>query len=211
MQAQEPSAWERVKRRYRVDPATTVENAFSLLSDGVQRAIWRLLLRRRFRAFGKSSAIIQPRLLNGTRFMSIGAGVYIRSGARLEAIRWIGDSIYTPSVQIGDGCFFEFDFQLSCASRISIGRDVLAAGRVFITDNDHGRDPKTHRLRQPILTAPVDIGNYVWLGQNACILKGVSLGDGCIVAAGAVVTKSFAAGSIIGGVPARKIGDLPNA
>ena len=53
---------------------------------------------------------------------------------------------------------------------------------------------------------PVKIGNHVWIGTRAIIMKGVTIGDGAIIAAGAVVTKDIPDGSVVGGVPAKVIG-----
>ena len=53
--------------------------------------------------------------------------------------------------------------------------------------------------------APIVVGNNVWIGSHATILKGVTIGDGAIVAAGAVVTKDVPANTIVGGVPAKPI------
>jgi maltose O-acetyltransferase len=56
-------------------------------------------------------------------------------------------------------------------------------------------------------SAPVAIGNYVFIGPRAIILPGVTIGDGAVVAAGAVVTKDVGAYKIVGGVPAKEIGE----
>lgn len=56
--------------------------------------------------------------------------------------------------------------------------------------------------------SPVSIGNKVWVGANVTILPGISLGDGAIIAAGAVVTKDVAPGTIVGGVPAKFIKEV---
>ena len=60
---------------------------------------------------------------------------------------------------------------------------------------------------QPNTTLPIVLENNVWLGVNAVVLKGVTIGSGAIVGAGAVVTKSVPAGEIWAGIPARKIGE----
>lgn len=56
---------------------------------------------------------------------------------------------------------------------------------------------------------PVVIGDYVWIGNRAIVLPGVELGEGCVVAAGAVVTKSVAPYTVVGGVPAKPIAERP--
>lgn len=53
------------------------------------------------------------------------------------------------------------------------------------------------------MTKPIKIGNHVWIGINATILKGVTIGDGAIIAAGAVVNKDVEENSLVGGVPAK--------
>lgn len=57
---------------------------------------------------------------------------------------------------------------------------------------------------------PIVIEDYVWIGINATILKGVTIGEGAVVAAGSVVTKDVAPYTIVGGVPAKKIGERPD-
>ncbi|WP_077154821.1 DapH/DapD/GlmU-related protein [Bacteroides bouchesdurhonensis] len=85
-------------------------------------------------------------------------------------------------VTIGDGC--------------QIGHNV-----VFATLN-HGLAPEKRKSTCP---APIVLGRNVWVGSNATILQGVTIGDNAIIAAGAVVTKNVAANTIVGGVPAKFI------
>ena len=104
------------------------------------------------------------------------------------------------NVQINDFC------HIACAKDIEIGEDVLIASRVFITDHDHLiSDVPAPPSSTGLSVSAVRIGNRSWLGEGVCILKGVALGEDCVVAANAVVTKSFPKGSIIGGVPAKMI------
>lgn len=89
---------------------------------------------------------------------------------------------------------------------IMIGRDVMIAQAVTIRDTDHGFYETTKPMAgQGIVTSPVVIEDDVWIGHGAAILKGVRVGRGSIVAAGAVVTKDVPPYSIAGGVPARVI------
>lgn len=86
---------------------------------------------------------------------------------------------------------------------VTIGKDCAIAWGVTVCDHDF------HKLYlngvQQIETAPVVIGNNVWIGMNATILKGVNIGDGAVIAAHSVVTKDVPARSLVGGNPAKII------
>lgn len=84
---------------------------------------------------------------------------------------------------------------------IEIGDDTIFSFGVGIVSANH--DPSN--LTKSVQDAPVRIGKRCWLGKNAIVLPGVELGDDCVVAAGAVVTRSFGPGSVVAGVPARLI------
>jgi acetyltransferase-like isoleucine patch superfamily enzyme len=88
-----------------------------------------------------------------------------------------------------------------CFKEISIGRDVAIGPEVMIRDSDSHIISGSGRPA----TAPIRIGDRVWIGARAVILKGVTIGDGAIVAAGSVVTRDVAPGTLVGGVPAKFI------
>jgi acetyltransferase-like isoleucine patch superfamily enzyme len=90
---------------------------------------------------------------------------------------------------------------LVCFQEIAIGRDVAIGPEVFIRDSDSHIITGSGRSS----TEPIRIGDRVWIGARAVILKGVTIGDGAIVAAGSVVTKDVAPGTLVGGVPAKFI------
>ena len=91
--------------------------------------------------------------------------------------------------------------QVVCAKSIKIGKDVAIAREVIIRDTDaHDVVGKPHEKVKPVV-----IGDHVWIGAKAMIMKGVTIGEGAIVAAGAVVTKDVPPKTIVAGVPARVI------
>ena len=85
---------------------------------------------------------------------------------------------------------------------ISIGDDVLIGHNTVIATLNHVEDPDK---RGDMVPAPVRIGDKVWIGANATILPGVTVGEGAVIAAGAVVTKDVAPRTVVAGVPARMI------
>lgn len=89
---------------------------------------------------------------------------------------------------------------------ITCGKDVMFGPGVKIFGFNQGYAPGFPMLDQPYTEAPVVIGDDVWLGANVVITCGVTIGDGCVIAAGAVVTKDIPPYSIAAGVPARVIG-----
>ena len=117
-----------------------------------------------------------------------GASIVVLEGGRLT----LGRSSYMNSSLI------------QCATSISIGDNCAIAVDVLIQDTDfHAILDKDGK--EKVYSKPITIGNHVWICTKAIILKGVTIGDGAIIAAGAVVTKDVPAYSLVGGNPARVI------
>lgn len=123
----------------------------------------------------------------------IGVGSTVHTGCRFYQPKniSIGDD-----TSVGDRCF------LDGRAKLVIGNHVDIASQVLIYNSEHNINDEWFGA----IEEPVRIGNYVFIGPRAIILPGVTIGDGAIVAAGAVVTKDVSPQSIVGGVPAKEIG-----
>ena len=100
------------------------------------------------------------------------------------------------------------------SKRIHIGAyTMIAPGCVLVDSDFHALWPAESRHLEPGYEgdAPIDIADHVWIGMNCCILKGVSIGRGSIVAAGSVVTRSVPPNCLVAGVPARLVKRLDEA
>jgi len=119
------------------------------------------------------------------------------------------DGIYSngPSIFIGDCVFIGNNTEFNSTTTIIIGDHALiAAGCKFIDHSHgfkHGQLIKTQKSSKKAIT----LGSDVWLGCNVVVLKGVTIGNGAVIAAGAVVTKPIPEYEIWAGVPAKKIGN----
>ncbi len=142
-------------------------------------------------------------------------------GARVTVYTWSAFSI-DPSgaLSVGDDTILVGAIVM-CAGRISIGRRVVVSYHVTIADSDFhplnaaarrqdaianapGADPA---LRAAIESQPIEIGDDVWIGIGAYILKGVRIGEGARILAGAVVTRDVEPGTTVAGNPARPVED----
>lgn len=109
-------------------------------------------------------------------------------------------------IQLGNN--IQFGKYCSVASDLIVGNDVLFAGKVsFLGGNDHifNTPGKTIWDSPRGIERGIKIGNDVWVGNGCILLGGITIGDGSIIAAGAVVTKSIPPCEIWGGIPAKKI------
>jgi acetyltransferase-like isoleucine patch superfamily enzyme len=113
------------------------------------------------------------------------------SGVRLEC--WPG-----ARISIGNGTYLNRNAEVVAAHSVTIGRDCKIARDVIIMDTDQHEVPG-----MGLVSKPVRIGDHVWIGCRAIILKGVTIGAGAVVAAGAVVTKDVPARAVVAGTPAR--------
>ena len=104
-------------------------------------------------------------------------------------------------IQIGDDCFFNHNCSITSAEKVIIGDGCMFANNLIIIDHDHLI--KNGSVCGELETQPVCIENHVWVGANVIILKGVHIGEGAVIAAGAVVTKDVPAHSKAMGVPAK--------
>ena len=115
----------------------------------------------------------------------------------------------TPEFMIGDDSFIGHACAFSISSSIRIGRHCLLAGGVQVFDMDgHPLDAESRRAGEPTPpegTAPVVIEDDVWIGTQAIILKGVTIGSRSVVAAGAVVSRDVPPDVVVAGNPARVV------
>lgn len=90
-------------------------------------------------------------------------------------------------------------------AKITLGDNLLMGPGAKIFSSNHGNDRNSLMNEQPWTEEDVTVGNDVWIGANTVILPGVKIGDGVIVAAGAVVTRNVEPYAVVGGIPARLI------
>jgi acetyltransferase-like isoleucine patch superfamily enzyme len=114
-----------------------------------------------------------------------------------------------PLLQIGDHTRIAHNCRLTIGKEIRIGRHCLIAGNVIIFDSSgHATDPELRRRGSPPAddqVRPVTLGDNVWIGLNAIIFPGVTIGEGSVVAAGAVVMTDVPPYTVVAGNPARRI------
>lgn len=114
-----------------------------------------------------------------------------------------------PTISIGNDVYIGYASVLSCADSISIGNRVLIAEGCYIYDNNnHPIDPEARANNEPVGQkdiTPVVIEDDVWIGAHSIILKGVTVGQGSVVATGSVVTKDVPAMTVVAGNPAKVV------
>lgn len=172
-------------------PATVLGMGFSFL--------WTKLF---FRGAG---LIRKPLYFRGKkRNFHYGSGFRTGRGCRIELF---GDG----EIHLGDHCHIGDYVHIVASSSVEIGNDCLFASKIFISDTSHGSygeggsSPETPPEARPLVSDPVKIGKNVWLGDNVVILPGVTVGDGCVIGANAVVTKDIPDYTVAGGCPAKPL------
>jgi acetyltransferase-like isoleucine patch superfamily enzyme len=126
----------------------------------------------------------------------------VRIGSNVAGLKHCG--FETKHISIGDdsfvnvGCWFEGDGQ------IEIGRNVFLGPQVMILTSTHDIDAAGQVTREPV-GCQVQIGDRCWLGARALVMPGVTIGEGTVIGAGAVVTKDCEPGALYAGVPAVRV------
>lgn len=162
-----------------------------------------LLLKRRHSIKGWNHLFASPFYA----FRQSGGKFTLGKNIHLMESNWL--SVVGGEILIGDDSTFSHHCTLVSMAKIEIGRDTLIGNNVSIYDHNHGfRKAGQPYREQGYEVAPILIGNNVWIGAHSVILKGVTIGDNAIIAAGSVVTGNIPAGELWGGTPAKKIKSL---
>jgi len=131
----------------------------------------------------------------------VGPDAVIKTGAHLCPCN------ANAKISIGARTTIGFHTFLYASAEIAIGQDCMIAPFVYIVDSDHGIERHIPMNRQTNVARRIEIGSDVWIGAHAVVLNGVRVGDGAVIAAGAVVRSDVAPYTVVGGVPARPIGE----
>lgn len=153
----------------------------------------------------------------GANRLSLGKNVEFVGAEHIKigkAVTFFGNAYLNASgqrgfIEIGDDTHIDQFSVLYGLGGIRIGsKCAIASGVVIYSQtNQYASAPETNIIDQPVVYATVNIGADVWIGAKAVILPGVTIGDHAVIGAGAVVNKDVAEWAIVGGVPARIIGN----
>ena len=149
---------------------------------------------------------------DGLSFIAPDVVMQIAWDGRIELGRWswIGHGCklrcHAGLISIGAKTVIGQECTISAYQHVSIGRECVIADRVMLIDFDHGMVEVERPIRlQGIYKRDVRVGNNVWIGYGACILRGATVGDNAVIGTNAVVTEDVPANAVVGGVPARLI------
>ena len=168
------------------------------------RFLWWILNYLRFNNLGFRSYIDHALKINGSKNIIVGSRVYVGYNSWLAALPLTGEK--ECILEIGNGtCIGNFN-HIYATKKIIIGKNVLTADKVYISDNQHVyEDINLPIMKQPIKQINiVEIGDGTWLGENVCII-GVKIGKNCVIGANSVVTKDIPDYSVAVGSPAKII------
>ncbi len=154
-----------------------------------------------FGSFGARSVLVPPVRLVGESRIAVGDDVYVGRGSWLQTLEGPERG---GVLEIGDGTSIAGRCVLSAARSVRLGRRVLLASNVYISDHIHAYDDPARAVLDQGLERlePVEIGDGAWLGQNVVVCPGVTIGRGAVIGANSVVLGDVPDYSLAVGVPA---------
>ena len=167
----------------------------------IYNKVWYYIRKPKFKSFGFGSVIQSPLKIQGAKNIVIGKSVIVSYKTWLAAVPLTG--LADCILEIGDGTIIGNFNHIYATGKVTLGKKVLTADKVYISDNLHGYE----QIDLPIMDQPVkqnkwvSIGDGTWVGENVCIM-GAIIGKNCVIGANAVVTKDIPDYSIAVGNPA---------
>jgi acetyltransferase-like isoleucine patch superfamily enzyme len=172
----------------------------------IKSKAYTVLLSPCFFAIGKKTMIIPPLRFANLSLIQLGKGITIHSNCWIQALN-SKDQCHSPKLIIKDYAAIGMNATISAAKSIVIEERVFTARNVYISDHRH----EYHDIKQPIGAqeikeiVEVSIGANTWIGQNAAILPGATIGRHCIIGANSVVNSNIPDYSIAVGAPAKVV------
>ena len=176
-----------------------------------QNLLYTNWIKSSFKSIGKNVVISKNIDLQGNKIRNITIGNNTKIAKKCILGCWdTQNTFYDAKIIIGDNCHIGEYSHITSINSITIGNGVLTGRYVYISDNNHGNtDLDTLQIpplkRELYSKGPIHIGDNVWIGDKVAILSGVTIGEGSIIAANAVVTKDVPPYSLVGGIPAKII------
>ncbi|MCP4650713.1 MAG: acetyltransferase [PVC group bacterium] len=160
--------------------------------------------------YPKARLIRFPIDIRGRKYINYGKGFTTGRGCRIEAYPIDGKS---TTIIIGNNVQINDYVHITGVKKVLIGNNVLIAGKVYISDSNHGNysgskedsNPLVVPTDRPLFSKEVIIEDCVWIGEAVSILPGVTVGKGSVIGANSVVTKNIPENVIAVGSPARVI------
>ena len=168
-------------------------------------------LRPQFKSFGTGAFVTKLANLSHPERISIGDNVQLGKQGVLEVFpKFKEDNYPEAEIIIGANAVIGDYFHIGAIQKLQIGQNVLIGRYVLINDHSHGDLADSKNGIPPVdrtlkSKGRITIKDNVWIGDNAAILSGVTIGEGAIVGANSVVTKDVPPYTVVGGVPAQVI------
>lgn len=214
MDSPQPSAFELILSRLRSGGAPRSGGRASCHPDGIahlrtnlvktKEALWAQLRLRRCTEVGPLTRLAGRVVVRNSGTLRLGSRVKLwGKPVPIELVALPGAELL-----IGEGTFINRGVSICAQESIRIGRDCLIGNDCLVFDTDfHNPVDRDHAPE----AAPVRIGDGVWLAARCIVLKGVTIGEGAVVCAGAVVVSDVPPFTVVGGVPAQVIKTLASA
>ncbi len=169
----------------------------------LKRKVWWLTNVGKFKQLGKKSYFKRGIMISKGNIIC-GQRVYVWNNCRIEAITSYSGQLFTPVIILSDFVTIQQNLHLTCATKISIGKNTALAANVTITDIHHQYENIEIPIEyQKIETKAVDIGADCKIYNNVVILPGTTIGKHCSVGANSVVSGSYPDFCVIAGAPAK--------